>query len=679
MSKFVKWIFTRRFCVVAVLAIALIATSHSSTCFAGVSGENVIVVVNGDSADSRTLANHYIHLREIPSCNVIVLNDVPQGRRCELDEFQTKMLKPILNQVDARKLAPQIKVIAYSSGFPFSVNVKRHQSRLKNPGLKKVQSSVASVTGLTYFYSYILADGEGYLSLDANLYSRRDFSRNFINPFGSGEDSDAFDEATKLRRDGDFVDAAAKFEGLFKKQPLQAPLAIRASECYAEHGDYEASARMLILAVRSGWTSGRYLSDSELMRPTLARPELKNLMDSLQQFPLVSQEPVEFSSLFYWSINGWPSLNPRDGVRHLMSCMLGALDPRGSTLNEAILVLRSAAQSDQTFPEGEFWFTKTGDVRSKTRFPGIVNALTWLNSVDKKGRVVTSKVPTEKGSLAGLMLGTPSMNLAGRRWSFVPGAISDNLTSYGANYETEAQTKMTDLLHCGAVMTSGSVSEPFALQQKFPLPVMYGFYAGGASAIESFYLSIASPYQTLIVGDPVAAPFASVAPDRSGFRLGENKNEFLVGWKPQKLSDPKSHAIATELYMDGKLLRRSKPERTKNIKVNGVPDGWWPLRLTLLSRDPMRPRSVRTNWIRLGDSTAIPIATPMEGSVRVSCVGASEIALMHHNEVVTKINGFDAEIDMDPNKWGAGPVRVRPIALVDGKKVYGKAVVVNVD
>jgi hypothetical protein len=675
----VKWIFTRRFCVVALLAIALIATSHSSTCWAGVSGENVIVVVNGDSADSRTLANHYTQLREIPSCNVIVLNDVPQGRRCELDEFQTKMLKPILDQVDARKLAPQIKVIAYSTGFPFSVTIKRHRNRLKIAGLKKVQGPVASVTGLTYFYNHILADGEGYLSLDANLYSRRDFSRNFINPFGSGEDRDAFEEASQLRRDGDFLDAASKFEALFQKQPLQAPLAIRASECYAEHGDYKASAKMLALAVRSGWTSGRYLSDSELLQPTLARPELKNLTDSLQQFPLVSQEPVEFSSLFYWSVNGWPSMNPRDGVRHLMSCMLGAVDPRGSTLDEAILVLRSSAQSDQTFPEGEFWFSNTGDVRSKTRFPGIVNALTWLNSIDKKGRVVRGRVPTETGSIAGLMLGTPVMNLASRRWRFLPGAIADNLTSYGANYETDAQTKMTDLLHCGAVMTSGSVAEPFALQQKFPLPIMYGFYAGGASAIESFYLSIASPYQTLIVGDPVAAPFASVAPDRSGFRIGKNKNEFMVGWKPKKLSDPKSQAVATELYMDGKLLRRSKPERTRNIKVNGVPDGWWPLRLTLLSRDPMRSRSVRTDWIKLGDSIAIPIATPMGRRVRVSCVGASEIALMHHNEVVTKIKGFDDEVDIDPKKWGKGPFRVRPVAIVDGKKVYGKAVVVNVD
>ena len=42
-------------------------------------------------------------------------------------------------------------------------------------------------------------------------------------------------------------------------------------------------------------------------------------------------------------------------------------------------------------------------------------------------------------------------------------------------------------------MSSGTVAEPYALQFKFPLPMMYGYYAKGVSAIEAFYLSVTSP------------------------------------------------------------------------------------------------------------------------------------------------------------------------------------------
>ena len=661
-----------------LLTTAVISVVLSTPLCAGISGENVVVVVNGDSADSRTLANHYVLLRDIPSNNVIVLSDIPTKIRCSYGDFLGKILTPLLEQIDARKLAAQTKVIAYSVGFPLSVNVGKHHKRLKDPGLRKVQKGIASITGLTYFFNYLKADSEGYLGLDSNFYVRGAFSRNFTNPFGAAEQRASFDLAIQNRREGNYVEAAKKFEALFSKAPLQAPVAILAAECHAENEDYQASARMIQAAIAAGWTSGKFFDESSTLKPVLELPEIKQTIHALDRFPTVSQAPIEFSSTLFWARNGWPSLNPADGVRHLTSCVLGVVNERGSTMDLAISALRRAASSDQTFPKGEFWFTKTGDVRTKTRFSGIPNALLWLGHLGKQGRITKGVIPTRDGDCVGLMVGTPKMKLAGRRWNLVPGSIADNLTSHGGNYQTDSQTKMTELLHCGAAMTSGSVAEPYALQQKFPLPLMYGFYANGASAIESFYLSIASPYQTLIVGDPVAAPFANIPSDRAGFRRSPSGDKFLVGWKPQAISDQKSRAVALELYVNGKLLRRSKPERTTTVNVKGIPPGKWPLRLTLVSGGPLRSRAVHTDWIEFGNSPSVPFAIPDGNRVRISSAQSTSIRLMHHNEMVGEVEGNDGTITIDAKKWGSGPVRVRPVAVVDGKEVFGKHVVVNV-
>lgn len=468
---------------------------------------NVIVVVNADSSDSRAIAKQYVSLRNVPTENVIELSDVPDGLKTSLDEFQDKILMPVLKEIDSRGLAPTARVIAYSAGFPTAVDISRHTARLEDETLKKYQKPTASLTGLTYLYYFLLADSPHYLSWGANLYARGQFQRHFINPFVQQPAKSTFEQASTELTEKRFAEAADRFEQLFEEHPLMSPLAILAAESRMGHGDREAASLLIHQAVAAGWSSSKYLRQHESLGPLMQDDSLAALSKRMSDRPISVQEPVRFSSLVGWANNGHPYARPDQGVRYLMSCMLAVLHPRGSEVQQATDVLRRAATADRTHPRGKFWFTRTKDIRTTTRFPAVGDAIEWLRYHGHDADIVHAVMPSSNDQCVGLMLGTASTPLDGRNWKFAPGAISENLTSLSAAFNSRSQSKITELLHCGAALSGGAVAEPYSIPAKFPSPMLYGYYASGVTGIEAFYLSITSPYQYLIVGDPLVQPF----------------------------------------------------------------------------------------------------------------------------------------------------------------------------
>lgn len=97
------------------------------------------------------------------------------------------------------------------------------------------------------------------------------------------------------------------------------------------------------------------------------------------------------------------------------------------------------------------------------------------------------------------------------RVTFLPGALADHLTSFGGRL-TEPLGQMSALawIDAGATASYGTVSEPCAHLQKFPHPqVLLLHYAQGSTAIEAYWKSVAWPQQGVMLGEPLAAPFAS--------------------------------------------------------------------------------------------------------------------------------------------------------------------------
>lgn len=92
---------------------------------------------------------------------------------------------------------------------------------------------------------------------------------------------------------------------------------------------------------------------------------------------------------------------------------------------------------------------------------------------------------------------------------FLPGALADHLTSYGGALDKpHGQMTVLSWIDAGATASYGTTSEPCSHLQKFPHPqALVLFYTQGASALESYWKSVAWPQQGLFVGEPLAAPF----------------------------------------------------------------------------------------------------------------------------------------------------------------------------
>ncbi|TWU51185.1 hypothetical protein [Rubripirellula reticaptiva] len=669
--------------IMATIALAFAFASEDKL-MAGVGPENVIVVINADSVTSRTIANHYIDLRGIPDTNVVLLSDVPQGLRTNLADFKAKILSPLFAEIDARKIGSQVRVIAYSADFPTSVDVSTDTAKLTDPTLKQYQLPTASINGLTSLYQFLLGNSERYLDLGSNLYARGSIDREFRNPYMDKERNEAYDAAVANFSEKSYADAAKQFTELFVKTPSFSPIAIRAAEAYALAGETDSAKLMLIKSIQSGWRSRKYLDRNDALSDIVKSDAFQPLMNQLSDEPATVQGPKGFASELAWAGNGYPSLDQADGVRYMLSCMLAVVHSQGSTVDQAVEVLRRSSKCDNTFPDANFWFTKTGDVRTTTRFPGVADALLWLGYLGRPAGVILKSIPDEKADCVGLMLGTPTMQLAAKSFRFVPGAIADNLTSHGGNFETSSQTKLTELLHAGAAMSSGTVAEPFSLQPKFPLPMMYGYYASGVTAIEAFYLSLMSPYQLLIVGDPLAQPFARPPSDRGSLAVSDKINGEKTLRMTRKPADEIDLTRSTptqliEIFIDGKLTQRIPAIAKMEMGIKGGPPGLVEVRMAMIGNDPTQPRISRSIWLQLGDGAAPPKASVSSDGQTAICKykNAESIDWMLYGQVVSTTTGPESDFAPDRSVLGEGPLNVRPVVTIDGNRIPGRPVTVG--
>jgi uncharacterized protein (TIGR03790 family) len=179
-----------------------------------------------------------------------------------------------------------------------------------------------------------------------------------------------------------------------------------------------------------------------------------------------------------------------------------------NNLVQAEAIIDCGVASDGAFPTQTVWLTKTSDLARNVRYLEFDNTV-FDARVTGDFSILRTNLDSPYGltNLLGCQTGLQLFNILSN--AFIPGAIADSLTSYaGALYENTDQTTLLAFMNAGACGSYGTVTEPCNWLQKFPSPQDYFYQARGFSLAECYYMSLANPYQGLIVGEPLAAPFA---------------------------------------------------------------------------------------------------------------------------------------------------------------------------
>ncbi len=360
----------------------------------------------------------------------------------------------------------------------------------------------------------------------------------------------------------------------------------------------------------------------------------------------------------------------RGGDSYHLSMMLGYTDGRGNTVDEVIQYLRRSALADGSQPSGTIYLMRNADVRSVTRHDAFSHVAASLKKLGVNVEVLDGTLPPRKADVMGAVVGRAAFNWARSGSQILPGAICDNLTSFGGIMRSSGtQTPLSEFLRFGAAGTSGTVVEPFALQAKFPHPWMHVHYARGASLAEAFYQSIAAPYQLLIVGDPLCRPWSN-SPTFvvDGLSPGETVNGPLV-LTPRLIA--RGSVSEFQLFVDGRYRRQCRPGDSFEIDTKGLADGHHEVRVLAIEDSSIEsqarliiPFNVNNNNLKL--EAAVQSPTVFENQrcrLFLSCKEATAIHVYHHRRRLGVINQAMGQMMIDTTTMGRGPVRLQAIAV----------------
>lgn len=376
-----------------------------------------------------------------------------------------------------------------------------------------------------------------------------------------------------------------------------------------------------------------------------------------------------FRAQYAWSKGGVKTEDPRQGQRYLLSTMLGVTTGRGNRVDEVISYLQKSAGVDGKQPHGTFYFMRNKDIRSRTRHNCYDEAVVQLKALGARAEVKEGILPNGSRDVMGLMTGTSKFDLQTSEIQVIPGAICDNLTSYGGDLRAGvSQTPLTEFLRLGAAGASGTVWEPTAQQAKFPLASVQVHYRRGCSLAEAFYQSITGPYQLLIVGDPLCQPWATpptVEVNLEPSQVVKGNFEIIP-----KVTPAIGRPVGTcAFFLDGRLIaRRVPPGQSLTIDSTELPDGAHELRVVAANADSIESQGRTIVPFIVANRTVEVVwsVSPSEEVTRLDnlkieakCPSASTIRILVNDREVGQIPGESGKLDLAAGRIGPGPVHLR--------------------
>lgn len=405
------------------------------------------------------------------------------------------------------------------------------------------------------------------------------------------------------------------------------------------------------------------------------RIELFGLNTNFYCPPLATS--LERSQAFQGRIRWQPGgkADAKEGLQYLMCTALGVTYGDGNSVEEILRYLKSAKQADFTQPEANICYMLNGDIRTKIRKATFEPAVLALRSLGKSASVVAGIVPEGRANVIGLSMGSPKPILTGKV-GLAPGAIIDNLTSFGGRFDLplakRGQTLLAHYLRNGAAGASGTVTEPTANPYKFPNASLHLHYARGCSLAESFYQSVQGPFQLLIVGDPLCQPWAKQAEISVGTELPAvvaGSIELQPSAKPISRSagdaSPAVEMLGYEIYLDGKKLATIAAGRSYSWDTSQTGDGLHRLVVVGIEKTSVQTQSrwsreVMVKNLREAIEMRIPAGTTFGIGetiyLKLDSTSGLKSLVTHNGRTFGTLEQGTGELEIEASQLGRGPV-----------------------
>lgn len=362
----------------------------------------------------------------------------------------------------------------------------------------------------------------------------------------------------------------------------------------------------------------------------------------------------------------------------LPSMMLGYIGKNGSNMETVLRCIEDGVRARQSKGGSRVLLVKTDDrARSEPREWQFDSTQVEL-TVRGGAVVITTNTTPRQQNLTGVLTGAEKVTPSDYG-TFAPGAMAEHLTSWAAEFQ-KPQTKCTAWLDAGATVTAGMVTEPYNNWAKFPHARFHAHYGAGCTAMESFYQSICSPVQILLLGNPLSQ-IVGLSPQIRPVGLSKQITSDLDAAFVSDAVFPVKAQIAHSALLDGKEIKSGEMNSLVELPFDEMADGWHEVRLIAQAILPgqqvlqggfrdvpvfinKKGRSVEISDVNDDKPGKITMAAAAKGEE-----AAQEIFLLWNGRELARAKTGE-ELVFDERVIGEGPHRIQAVAVyADGMNV----------
>jgi len=178
----------------------------------------------------------------------------------------------------------------------------------------------------------------------------------------------------------------------------------------------------------------------------------------------------------------------------------------GESLQEVKALIDRGVAADSTQPDGSAYLLSTYD-KARNQRARFYQGIDLMQSDRFRIQVLKRNALLHRDDVMFYFTGLARVRGIESN-NYLPGAITDHLTSSGGKLTGNRQMSSLRWLEADATGSYGSVVEPCAFVQKFPRPnIVIERYLNGETLLEAYWKSVEWPGQGIFIGEPLASPF----------------------------------------------------------------------------------------------------------------------------------------------------------------------------